>query len=174
MRAWWLLVPVVVTLLALLAYGLTSDPKHIPSPLIGKVFPQLEGKDLEGNPVTLGVVDGQPTIINFWASWCYSCRAEHAVLIRGSRRYADQVVLIGVDYKDELHNAKAWLRNLGNPYRWSFFDLSGKAGLELGVYGVPETFFVNRQGIIVHKIAGPLSDETLAAGVAMMMNQKSQ
>ncbi len=167
-KIWWAIVPVLVILFGLLGYGLTSNPKHIPSPLIGKPFPVIEGKDLNGNKVTLGVVNGKPTVVNVWASWCAACRLEHNVLIRGSRRYGDKISLVAINYKDELADAKAWLRQLGNPYLWSFHDLAGRAGLELGVYGVPETFFVNKQGIIVEKISAPLTDAQFSAGVALM------
>ncbi|MCK4742733.1 MAG: DsbE family thiol:disulfide interchange protein [Sulfuriflexus sp.] len=165
---WWVIIPVLILLFGLLAYGLTSNPKHIPSPLIGKVFPTLQGKDLNGNDVTLGVVDGKPTIVNVWASWCGACRSEHKVLLRGARRYGDSISLVAINYKDELVNARRWLRSLGDPYQWSFHDLSGRAGIELGVYGVPETFFVNKQGIIVEKISAPLTDKMLADGIALM------
>lgn len=167
-NVWWIIFPVLILLFGLLAYGLTSNPKHIPSPLIGKVFPSLSGKDLNGNNVTLGVIDGKPTIVNVWASWCGACRAEHTVLLRGARRYGDSISLVAINYKDELPNARRWLSGLGDPYQWSFHDLSGRAGLELGVYGVPETFFINKQGIIVEKISAPLTDEMLADGIALM------
>lgn len=167
-NAWWLIIPVLMMLIGLLAYGLTSNPKRIPSPLIGKVFPTLQGKDLNGNTVTLGVVDGKPTIVNVWASWCAACRSEHNVFLRGVRRYGDSISLVAINYKDELMNARRWLNNLGDPYQWSFHDLSGRAGLELGVYGVPETFFVNKHGIIVEKISAPLTDKMLADGIALM------
>ncbi len=167
-KVWWVIVPVLLILFGLLGYGLTSNPKHIPSPLIGKPFPLIEGMDLNGNKVTLGVVNGKPTVVNVWASWCAACRSEHNVLIRGSRIYGDKISLVAINYKDELVNAKAWLRQLGNPYLWSYHDLSGRAGLELGVYGVPETFFVNKKGIIVEKISAPLTDEQFAAGVELM------
>lgn len=166
---WWTLVPVVIVLFILLGYGLTSNPKNIPSPLIGKPFPVIEGVDLQGQVVTLGKASSRPGVFNVWASWCVSCRAEHKVLVRGARRYADKVDLVGINYKDEVLDAKAWLGKLGDPYQWSFLDKAGKAGLELGVYGVPETFFVNRDGIIMHKISGPLTDESLAEGIAMII-----
>jgi len=165
---WWIILPALVLLVGLLAYGLTSNPKHIPSPLIGKAFPTLHGKDLNGNPVTLGLVDNKPTIVNVWASWCAACRSEHNVLLRGARRYGDSISLVAINYKDELPNARRWLSRLGDPYQWSFHDLSGRAGLELGVYGVPETFFINKQGIIVEKISAPLTDKMFADGVALM------
>jgi len=167
-KVWWAIIPVLIILFALLGYGLTSNPKHIPSPLIGKTFPVLEGTDLNGNVVSLGVIDGKPTIVNVWASWCAACRSEHNVLLRGVRRYGDSISLVAINYKDELPNAKVWLQQLGDPYLWSFHDLSGRVGLELGVYGVPETFFVNKQGIIVEKISAPLTDEQFAAGVELM------
>jgi cytochrome c biogenesis protein CcmG/thiol:disulfide interchange protein DsbE len=163
---WWSLVPVVIVLFVLLGYGLSSDPRKIPSPLIGKPFPVIEGLDLQGQAVNLGMKSSKPSVINVWASWCASCRAEHRVLLRGARRFADKIRLLGINYKDKQADARAWLDRLGDPYQWSFQDSTGKAGLELGVYGVPETFFVNTDGIIVHKIAGPLTDKSLAEGIA--------
>ena len=169
MRLWWLiLVPVVVVLFVLLGYGLGSDPKHIPSPLIGKPFPLIKGLNLQGQTVSLGAVNNKPSVFNVWASWCVSCRAEHKVLLRGAKKFSTKVNFVGINYKDKLRNAKRWLNSLGDPYQWSLHDEAGKTGLELGVYGVPETFFVNKDGIIVHKIAGPLTDESLATGIAMV------
>ena len=165
---WWVIIPALILLVGLLAYGLTTNPKHIPSPLIGKAFPVLQGKDLNGVDVTLGVIDGKPTIVNVWASWCAACRSEHNVLLRGARRYGDSISLVAINYKDELPDARRWLSSLGDPYQWSYHDLKGRAGLELGVYGVPETFFVNKQGIIVEKISAPLTDKMLADGIALM------
>ncbi len=167
-KLWWLLVPAFVILFALLGYGLTSDPKKIPSPLIGKAFPVITGVDLAGTTVQIGGA-GVPRVINVWASWCVSCRAEHNVLLRAARRYAGEVELIGINYKEKQKiDGRNWLRQLGNPYAWSFDDQNGRLGLELGVVAVPETFFVNNQGIIVHKIAGPLTDESIKDGIAMI------
>jgi cytochrome c biogenesis protein CcmG/thiol:disulfide interchange protein DsbE len=167
MKRWaYILVPILIVLLALLSFGLTNDPRYIPSPLIGKSFPVIEGIDLNGNKVTLGKINDKPLVVNVWASWCVACRAEHKTMLRGSRKYADQIELIGIDYKDEMANGKRWLATLGNPYEWSFFDQKGRAGLELGVYGVPETFFVSTDGIIIHKHTGPLTDESFAEGIA--------
>lgn len=168
MKLWWAVVPAMLVLFALLGYGLTSDPKHIPSPLVGKAFPPLPGNDLNGNAVTLGDIKGRPTIVNVWASWCVSCRAEHRVLVRGAKVYSNKIDLIGVNYKDELRDAQAWLNRFGDPYLWSYQDISGRVGIELGVYGVPETFFINAQGMIVKKIAGPLTDESLREGVELI------
>lgn len=175
MRRWALiLVPALVALLALLFYGLTGDPRHIPSPLIGQVFPEFTGKDLKGREVVLGRAEQRPMLVNVWASWCVSCRAEHEVIKRGASRYGEQVTFVGINYKDELRNAQRWLAQLGDPYVWSLRDERGRAGIDLGVYGVPETFFVDRRGIIVHKEAGPLTDATLAEGVAMLFAEDKQ
>lgn len=164
-RLWWLLLPIMVILFAMLGYGLTSDPKKIPSPLINKPFPVIKGVDLAGNEVSLGG-KAMPRVINVWASWCVSCRAEHEILLRSAKRFAGKVELIGIDYKENQQiDGRNWLRRLGNPYVWTLDDQTGRAGLELGVVAVPETFFVNSEGIIKHKIAGPLSDETFADGV---------
>lgn len=169
MRLWrWILIPGVVFLFVLLGYGLTSNPKNIPSPLIGKPFPIIDGIDLQGRAVSLSPMADKPSVFNVWASWCVSCREEHGVLLRGVNKFSAKVNFIGINYKDKRADAQRWLRRLGDPYQWSLQDKAGRVGLELGVYGVPETFFVNREGIIVHKIAGPLTDDSLAAGIAMI------
>ena len=168
---WWVIIPALILLVGLLGYGLTSNPKHIPSPLIGKAFPALQGKDLNGVDVTLGVVDGKPTIVNVWASWCGACRAEHNVLLRGARRYGNSISLVAINYKDELPNARRWLSRLGDPYQWSFHDLSGRAGLELGVYGVPETFVIDKKGIVRLKHTGPVTNKDVTEKIIPLVKQ---
>ncbi len=172
MRVWWIIVPALALLLGLLAYGLTSDPREIPSPLIGKPFPELVGEDLQGRKVKLGGASELPKVVNIWASWCVSCRVEHEVLMRGAERLSGRIELVGINYKDELEHAQRWLQQRGDPYVWSFRDQSGRAGIELGVYGVPETFFVDRKGTIVHKHTGPLTDDALSKGVELIAKQR--
>lgn len=169
-RAWWLAVPVLLLLVVALALGLRKDPRYIPSPLVGKPFPAIAGQDLAGNPVTLQAgSDTRPLVVNVWASWCIACKAEHHVLMEVLPKYRQQVLAVGLDYRDDRVAAERWLKGLGDPYEWTFFDHQGLAGLELGVYGAPETFFVGRDGVIRHKHVGPLDADTLETWVQKLL-----
>ncbi|HCZ49593.1 MAG TPA: DsbE family thiol:disulfide interchange protein [Gammaproteobacteria bacterium] len=163
MKLWrLLLIPALALLLGALALGLLHDPKRIPSPLIGKPLPTMTGETLDGRPVDLATAgQGGPMLINVWASWCESCAVEHPVVVEASRRFGDRVAFIGLNYRDERAPGQAWLDQRGNAYRWSFYDPEGRAGLELGIYGVPETFFVAPDGTLLAKHVGPLDAATL-------------
>lgn len=149
------------TLVVFLGIGLERDPRLVPSPLIGKPAPQFALGTL-ANPDTLLTRDallGRPFLLNVWASWCAQCREEHPLLVELGR--AGQVLLIGLNYHDELAAGRQWLVERGDPYRLSLFDPQGKLGLDLGVYGVPETFLIDGQGVIRYKHIGPLNHEVL-------------
>ena len=159
-RAVLILIPVIVIMMAILFVGLTRNPAEIPSPLIGKALPALSGVDLDGHARQLPIT-GKPMLLNIWASWCSACVAEHQVIVAAAKHYASEVDFIGLNYRDKPLDAKRWLSRLGNPYRWSLQDLEGRAGIELGVYGAPETYFVDGEGVIVGKKIGPLTVEEL-------------
>jgi cytochrome c biogenesis protein CcmG, thiol:disulfide interchange protein DsbE len=146
---------------AFLAVGLQRDPRLIPSPLIGKPLPTFELPKLSApaQRVTAADLVGQVYLINVWASWCVACREEHPLLVELARQ--QQVPLIGMNYKDERPAARAWLERHGNPYRFSLFDAAGNLGIDLGVYGVPETFLIDARGVIRYKHVGPLSQEII-------------
>lgn len=148
-------------LLVLLAVGLTLDPREVPSPLIGKAAPAFELPTLADPGMTLSNADfnDKVTLLNVWASWCSGCRKEHPVV----RQLEGQpgVSLYGLNYKDTRENASKWLRVFGNPYQANAFDLQGLVGIDYGVYGVPETFVIDRRGVIRYKQIGPLTEETL-------------
>jgi cytochrome c biogenesis protein CcmG/thiol:disulfide interchange protein DsbE len=154
-----------VLLVALLYRGLSLDPKIVPSPLIGKPMPVFSLPQLENPAATLGDRDlrGKVSILNVWATWCVSCRAEHAVLMELAK--TGKVNLYGLDYKDERDSAESWLAQLGNPYIANAFDQNGRVGIDWGVYGTPETFIMDRQGIIRHKHIGPLTREVLTSEI---------
>ena len=154
-----------VLLVALLYRGLSLDPKIVPSPLIGKPMPVFSLPQLENPAATLGDRDlrGKVSILNVWATWCVSCRAEHAVLMELAK--TGKVNLYGLDYKDERDSAQSWLAQLGNPYIANAFDQNGRVGIDWGVYGTPETFIMDRQGIIRHKHIGPLTREVLTSEI---------
>jgi cytochrome c biogenesis protein CcmG/thiol:disulfide interchange protein DsbE len=155
MRYLWPLVGFIV-LVIFLGIGLSLDPREVPSPLIGKPaptfsLPQLHAPEKAFAPEQM---KGKVWLLNVWASWCTSCRAEHAVLIEMAR--AQPVLMVGLNYKDEPQDAQMWLAQLGNPYQLSIMDREGKVGLDWGVYGVPETFVIDKKGIIRHKHIGPV------------------
>ncbi|MEM9433004.1 MAG: DsbE family thiol:disulfide interchange protein [Pseudomonadota bacterium] len=135
-----------------------KDPSSIPSALVSKPVPAFElpaisGVDLPGLSQT-DLMAGQLTLVNVFASWCAPCRAEHAVLTR--MKEAQGFRLVGINYKDRAEDAAAWLTELGNPYDAIGHDFTGRAGIEWGVTGVPETFIVDAAGIILHRFAGPV------------------
>lgn len=152
---------VFVALALLLGVGLQRNPREVPSPLVNKVAPAFSLPQLHQPDQALGpqALRGQVWLLNVWASWCTSCRLEHDVLL-GLARSA-QVPIYGLNYKDKREDALAWLTRFGDPYQASVFDPQGLVGLDYGVYGTPETFVIDQQGVIRHKQVGPLTVEVL-------------
>ncbi|MGQ0501484.1 MAG: DsbE family thiol:disulfide interchange protein [Panacagrimonas sp.] len=154
-------IPVLVLLglLALLGRGLKLDPREVPSPLLGKPAPAFELPLLEPDDQTLSpaALQGRPVLVNFFASWCEGCRVEHPFLLKLAAEQG--VEIIGMDYKDEPADVRQWLRRHGSPYRQVAIDREGKAGLEWGVYGVPETYVLGADGTVLFKQVGPLTPE---------------
>jgi len=148
---------IFAVLIVLLAIGLTLNPRLVPSPLIGKPAPEFELPLLlkQGSFSNKDLI-GHVTLVNVWASWCFACRQEHEVVKSLSRK---GVRIIGLNYKDEPDDAKNWLVRLGNPYQFIAADYSGRIAIDWGVYGAPETFLIDKSGIIRHKVIGPLSSE---------------
>ena len=157
--SWRRFMPLIAfaVLVVLLAIGLTLNPRLVPSPLIGKPAPVFELPLLlkDGSFSNKDLI-GHVTLVNVWASWCFACRQEHETVKRLSR---NGVRIIGLNYKDEPDDAKQWLAKLGNPYQRIAVDYDGRIGIDWGVYGAPETFLIDQQGIIRHKVIGPLSDK---------------
>jgi cytochrome c biogenesis protein CcmG/thiol:disulfide interchange protein DsbE len=147
---------VFISLAALLFYGLKLDPRLVPSPLVDKPAPAFELESLlePGKTITSDILKGRMSLVNVWASWCPSCRQEHAELVRIARE--SDVQMIGFNWKDERPAALEMLRRYGNPYVLSVFDPDNKTGIDWGVYGAPETFVVDGEGIIRHKRVGPI------------------
>ena len=147
---------IFMALIVLLAIGLTLNPREVPSALIGKPAPEFDLPLLfsEGSFTNKDLI-GQVTLVNVWASWCFACRQEHETVKQLSR---NGVRIIGLNYKDEPDDAKTWLARLGNPYKVVAVDYSGRIAIDWGVYGAPESFLIDKQGIIRHKVIGPLSD----------------
>ena len=146
-----------VVLVGFLYVGLDLDPKKLPSPLVGKTFPEVVVEDFdsaEQYPIHQRFKQ-QVSLVNVWASWCVTCRAEHEMLLEIAKD--GRVQMLGINYKDTKLEAQQFLDRLGNPYDAIVFDQQGSLGLELGVYATPETFLVDRQGVIQEKHIGQLT-----------------
>lgn len=149
---------VFALLVVLLVVGLMKAQyiRDVPSPLIGKPTPQFSLSTVEDQQQTMSSDEfkGQVSLVNIWASWCVSCRAEHEVLNYAAQQ--ENLKIYGINYKDELADARRWLKNRGNPYVKSAFDENGLLGIDWGVYGVPETFVIDDKGSIRYKHTGPI------------------
>lgn len=157
----WAPLGIFLVLVVFLGIGLTLDPREVPSPFIGKPAPEFQLPRLHDPDQTISAADmqGEVWLLNVWASWCVSCRAEHEVISKLGRM--DLVDIVGLNYKDERADAVQWLRRFGDPYLTSAIDLDGRVGIDWGVYGVPETFVIDKKGIVRHKHIGPVTDESL-------------
>ena len=157
------LVPLAVflALVGFLAAGLKLDPREVPSPLIDKAAPPFTLVQLHQPDRQLSVADlkGQVWLLNVWASWCVSCRQEHPLMVELSK--AGVVPIYGLNYKDKRDDALRWLDQFGNPYALSVMDADGKVGIDYGVYGVPETYVIDKSGTIRYKQIGPVTPEVL-------------
>ena len=144
-----------------LALGLKLDPREVPSPLVGKPAPGFQAPALGRPEITVKRDDllGKVWLLNVWASWCGACRDEHPVLVEFARRKV--VPIYGLNYKDKREDGLGWLTQFGNPYTESVFDPEGRIGIDYGVYGVPETFVIDREGVIRYKHIGPITPEVL-------------
>jgi cytochrome c biogenesis protein CcmG/thiol:disulfide interchange protein DsbE len=138
--------------------GLSLNPREVPSPLIGKPAPAFALPTLDGQVERISREDllGKVWVLNVWASWCAPCREEHPLVISFAQRTG--VPVYGLNYKDRPEAARAWLRQLGNPYAAVLVDADGKAGIDWGVYGVPETFVIDKAGLVRLKHTGPLTE----------------
>ena len=152
---------IFLVIAAFLGIGLSLNPREVPSPFIGKPAPPIDLPRLyeETGRVTSEELAGRVWILNVWASWCVACRAEHGLLNDFSSRY--NTTLVGLNYKDAEADAKRWLANLGNPYSIIAVDRNGDTGIEWGVYGVPETFVVDKKGIVQYKHIGPVDEAAI-------------
>ena len=163
MKALRYLIPLAVfaALVGFFAVGLTRDPHEVPSPFIGKPAPAFKLARLHEGDQTFGPEEmrGKVWLLNVWASWCVSCRVEHPLLVDMSKKQL--VPIVGLDYKDKRDDGLQWLARHGDPYQLSAYDDEGKVGIDYGVYGVPETFVIDKQGIIRYKQIGPITQEAL-------------
>lgn len=152
---------IFLALVVFLAIGLNLDPREVPSPLIDKPAPEFAAANLNRPNEVIKRDDmlGKVWLLNVWASWCGACRDEHPVLVAFSKK--GLVPIYGLNYKDKRDDGLGWLKEFGNPYTESLFDPDGRIGINYGVYGVPETFVIDRQGVIRYKQIGPITPEVL-------------
>ena len=167
---WSIPLAIFVVLIAFLWIGLGRDPREVPSPLIGKPAPSFELPQIHGDkPLSTAELKGKVYLLNVWASWCVSCRVEHPLLLQLAQ--AKIVPVYGLDYKDKPDDGRAWLAQNGDPYIASIVDRDGRVGIDYGVYGVPETFVIDRSGIVRYKQIGPLSVEALQQKILPLVRE---
>ena len=161
MKSYAIPLGIFAILLVFLGVGLRLKPQEVPSPFIGKPAPAFTLTQLEQADKTFSPQDmrGKVWLFSVWASWCTSCRAEHPVLVEFAKQAA--VPIVGLNYMDVREDGSRWLDKFGNPYALSVFDADGKAGTDYGVYGVPETFVIDRQGNIRLKLTGPVTPDII-------------
>ncbi len=155
----WIPLVIFLVVAGFFLAGLRLDSSLVPSALIGKQapafeLPRLNSDDDSFNPERML---GQPWVLNVWASWCVACRDEHQLLVDLATL---GIPIVGLNYKDELKDARRWLRDWGNPYVATAVDYEGNAAIDWGVYGVPETFVIDSSGVIVYKHIGPITNQT--------------
>jgi cytochrome c biogenesis protein CcmG/thiol:disulfide interchange protein DsbE len=162
---------IFLVLAVFLAVGLRLNPREVPSPLIDKVAPAFRLPQLQDPGKTLGTEDlkGKVWILNVWASWCVACLEEHPILVDFSKQ--NVLPIYGLNYKDKREDALNWLGKHGNPYALSMEDSDGRVGIDYGVYGVPETYVIDRNGIIRYKRIGPVTVQILQEKILPLVRQ---
>jgi cytochrome c biogenesis protein CcmG/thiol:disulfide interchange protein DsbE len=151
--------------------GLSLNPREVPSPLIGKPAPAFALPRLDDPTQTVKREDllGKVWVMNVWASWCAPCREEHPLVVAFARER--KVPVIGLNYKDRPGDARTWLERLGNPYAATLIDFDGKVGIDFGVYGVPETFVIDAQGVVRFKHVGVLTRQVLSQKIEPLLKE---
>jgi len=158
-----------------LGVGLTRNPREVPSPLVGKPAPAFTLPQLDARPEAAGKtfspadMQGKVWLLNVWASWCVSCKVEHPHLVDFAK--AGIAPLVGLDYKDQREDALAWLKLHGDPYALSAYDRDGRVGIDYGVYGVPETYVIDKAGVIRYKQIGPVTPEVLKSKIVPLVRE---
>ncbi len=162
---------IFVVVVVFLGVGLTLNPREIPSPLVGKAAPEFSQSQLYDQEKIFSPADlkGKVWLLNFWASWCGGCKTEHPVLMDLAK--SGQVLIYGMDYKDQREEALTWLQRWGNPYSVVGMDEAGRVGINYGVYGVPETYVIDKQGVIRYKQIGPLYPDTVEKKILPLVKQ---
>lgn len=178
----YLLIPLVlfIGLVAFLLVGLHRDPREVPSPLINKAAPNFQLPQLHDPAKALSTQDlrGKVYLLNFWGTWCIACREEHPLLVKYSR--SSGIPIVGVDYKygadtsDERSSAVQFLSEEGNPYAQTIYDADGRTSIDYGVYGAPESFLIDKQGVVRFKQIGPITDEAWNNKILPLARQLNQ
>ena len=168
------LIPLILffVIAVLLYFSLNSNSSKLPSPLLGKMFPNIEAKDFYSNEVVLltNQFSDNMSLVNVWASWCVTCRQEHQMMMKIANN--KDLQLIGINYKDTRTDGEKFLEMMGNPFDIIIFDPNGKIGLDLGVYATPETFLVNQQGVILYKHIGAIDSKVWEEGFIPHIKKK--
>ncbi len=172
---YWRVIPLIVfgLLVSFLWRGLSLDPQHLPSAQLGKPLPSFRLSVLGDAQAefTPAMMRGHVTLLNIWASWCMACSEEQLLLMQLAR---EGIIIYGLNYKDNADEASKWLDSWGNPYRMVGEDLTGKVGIDLGVYGAPETFLVDKTGIIRYRHVGVLTEFVWQRELLPLMKQLEQ
>ncbi len=160
-----------VPILGLLAYGLTRDPNIIESPLVGRPAPDFTLEGLDVMELSLGDLNGRVVVVNFWASWCLACKQEHPYLVEAERKYAEEEVeLVGIVYQDSRSNAERYIRQMGGSWP-DLLDPGSRTAIAYGVFGVPETFFIDRNGVVAYKQIGPVDRNILDTWIPRLLSR---
>ncbi len=163
---------VFIALVALLAVGLNLNPREVPSPLIGKPTPDFKVPQLQDQSATFSPkeMQGKVWLLNVWASWCVSCREEHPVIVEYAKK-GELPPVVGLNYKDKRDDGMRWLARFGDPYLLSAFDADGRVGIDYGVYGVPETYLIDKAGVIRFKQIGPITPAVLEKKILPLVKE---
>ncbi len=165
----WVIPLLPIPVLALLAFGLTRSAQVLPSAIIGEMAPDFALQTMEGDSLALSELHGQVIVLNFWASWCIPCREEHPVLARATREYSEgDVRVLGVLYQDDPASAERFMMRYGGDWT-TVLDPGSRTAIDFGVYGVPESFFLDAEGKIAHKQIGPLTWSLLHSTVDSLL-----
>ena len=151
-------------LLVALGFGLTRDARVLPAVSVSKPAPAFDLKTLDGEAVRLADLKGRPMIVNFWASWCSECRKEHPLLMAAHDRFGDRITFVGVVFQDSTENVRGFLKEMGTTAADTYpnlLDPGSRTAIDYGVYGVPETFFIDRKGVVVGKRVGRVTQPML-------------
>ncbi|MCC6656837.1 MAG: DsbE family thiol:disulfide interchange protein [Rhodocyclaceae bacterium] len=162
---------IFIVLVVFLAIGLNRDPREVPSPLINKPAPAFDLPQLHRPEARFAPKDlqGKVWLLNVWASWCVSCRQEHPLLVELAK--SGLVPIYGLNYTDKQEDALRWLKQFGDPYALSIVDAEGRVGIDYGVYGVPETYVIDKAGVIRFKQIGPVTQEALEKTILPLVRE---
>lgn len=166
-RGLWALV-IAAPLVLLLASGFGRDPNAVTSPIVNHPVPAFALRTFDGRRVSASTLKGRPAIVNFWASWCVSCKQEHQALRRAWQQYGKHITFLGVDYQDHVADARSFLSKFGGGWP-ELVDPGGRTAIDFGVYGVPETYFVDRKGVVRYKATGPVTPAVLSAQIQRLL-----